>query len=145
MPSARPQHSAGIVVFRDSDSDRLFLLLDYGRHWDFAKGHLEAGEDPRTAAIRELKEETGITDADILHGFEREVLYYFRDQKKRLIRKTVTYYAAKTQTSQIVLSDEHVGGEFLPFDQAVKRITFASSRQILKQASEFLNATKSQG
>jgi bis(5'-nucleosidyl)-tetraphosphatase len=113
-PSAREQHSAGLVLFREAESTPLFLLLDYGRHWDFTKGHLEPGEDHRTAAIRELQEETGITDG-------------------------VTYFLAKTHAEKIILSDEHVGGEFLPFDEAVARLTFASSKQVLKQAAEFLS------
>jgi bis(5'-nucleosidyl)-tetraphosphatase len=138
-PSAREQHSAGLVLFREAESTPLFLLLDYGRHWDFTKGHLEPGEDHRTAAIRELQEETGITDGVILPGFQREITYFFRDQKRGLVRKTVTYFLAKTHAEKIILSDEHVGGEFLPFDEAVARLTFASSKQVLKQAAEFLS------
>jgi bis(5'-nucleosidyl)-tetraphosphatase len=144
-PSAREQHSAGIVLFHDLPASREFLLLDYGRHWDFPKGHLEPGEDHRTAAIRELQEETGITDADLLPGFQREIVYFFRDQKKGLVRKIVTYFLGKTKSDRIVLSDEHVGGEFLQLDEAISRLTFASSKQILKQAAEFLNGSKSHG
>jgi 8-oxo-dGTP pyrophosphatase MutT (NUDIX family) len=144
-PSARAQHSAGIVLFRESESTRLFLLLDYGRHWDFTKGHIETGEAHRVAAIRELQEETGITDVEMIPGFQREIVYFFRDQKKGLVRKTVTYFLAKTHAEKIVLSDEHVGGEFLLFDEAVRRLTFASSRQVLKQAVEFLDGSLNQG
>ncbi|HEX4123635.1 MAG TPA: NUDIX domain-containing protein [Tepidisphaeraceae bacterium] len=146
-PSAREQHSAGIVVFREAaDSsgnppDRQFLLLDYGRHWDFAKGHLEPGEDHRAAAMRELREETGITDAEIVPGFQRQITYYFRDHKKGLVRKTVTYFLGRTRAEKIALSEEHVGGEFLPLRQAINRLTFASSKQVLHEAVEFLDAS----
>jgi len=151
-PSARQEHSAGIVLFHEPPplnaeaasgrpAGRTFLILDYGRHWDFAKGHVEVGEDNLTAALRELKEETGISDARIVPGFEHPLTYFFRDQKKKaLVRKTVTYFLAHTQTDQITLSEEHVGGKFLPLTEALARITFASSRQVLKQANEYLES-----
>src|SRR4051812_47977640 len=72
-----------------------YLLLDYGRHWDFAKGHVHPGEDDLAAARRELAEETGITDARAVPGFEHEIVYFFRDRRKGLIRKTVVFFLAE--------------------------------------------------
>ena len=54
--------SAGIVIFRKEESKKLFLLLHYpSGHWDFVKGKMEKGETTQQTAIRETKEETGIT------------------------------------------------------------------------------------
>ena len=58
------ERSAGLLLFNDTPGlPRRFLLLDYGKHWDYPKGHVEAGEDDVTAAHRELHEETGISGA----------------------------------------------------------------------------------
>ena len=54
--------SAGIVIFRRENSKILFLLLHYpSGHWDFVKGKMEKGESVQQTAIRETKEETGIS------------------------------------------------------------------------------------
>src|SRR5947209_4002652 len=128
----RQERSAGFVVYRLTPSGPEYLVLDYGRHWDFPKGHLESGEDDRAAALRELHEETGISDVRVLPDFHREITYFFRDRKKGLIRKTVAFFIGEVGPCDIVLSREHEGFEFLPFERAVKRVTYPNARQVLK-------------
>jgi bis(5'-nucleosidyl)-tetraphosphatase len=138
---AQPEQSAGLVVWRSDDKpphQRLYLLLDYGHHWDYPKGHLEKGETPVQAAVRELEEETGITDVTLAEGFARQITYFFRDKKKRLVRKSVVFFIAQTKTSEVRISDEHVGYLFAPFDEAVQRLTYATAKQILREADAFL-------
>lgn len=138
---ARHERSAGFVVYHLlPGGSHEYLLLNYGRHWDFAKGHVEKGEDDLTAATRELREETGIADVVPLAGFQRQVRYFFRDRKKGLIQKTVVFFLGRTQAqaSDIVISHEHEGFEFLPFDAAIRRITFPTAKQVLRHAEEAL-------
>ncbi|MFH1332713.1 MAG: NUDIX domain-containing protein, partial [archaeon] len=60
------EKSAGVIVYNNGE----FLILQYtAGHWDFPKGHIEKGETERETALRELKEETGITDAFFVKGF----------------------------------------------------------------------------
>jgi len=138
---AREERSAGVVLFRadpDSPGGRVFLLLDYGRYWDYAKGHVEPGEDDLTAALRELQEETGITDATVLPDFRHDITYFFRDRKKGLIRKTVTFFLASTSATDVTLSHEHVGYDFLPFDQALTRLNYPNAKATLQAAQDHL-------
>lgn len=117
-----------------------YLLLDYGRHWDFAKGHVHPGEDDLAAARRELAEETGLADSYVAPGFQHEIVYFFRDRRKGLIRKTVVFFLAEVPGRDVVLSHEHVGFAFLPFEQAVKRVTYPSAREVLRAAHAHLAA-----
>lgn len=131
-----------MVVFRcGPGGSRQYLLLDYGRHWDFPKGHVEENEDDLSAAIRELREETGITDIELVPSFHHEITYFFRDRKKGLVRKTVVFYLGQTHATdgEIVISHEHEGFEFLPFEAALKRITFANARRVLELAEQTLD------
>jgi bis(5'-nucleosidyl)-tetraphosphatase len=136
---ARNERSAGVVVFYDDPGGRLFLLLDYGRHWDFPKGHVEKDEDDRTAALRELEEETGLTDVLLNETFAHEITYYFRDRHtKVLIRKTVVFFLCETRLKKVTLSHEHVGYIYLPFAEAVKKLTFPAARQVMRLAGKHL-------
>ena len=142
MP-ARSERSAGVIVFRVDPSatgGRVFLLLDYGRFWDYPKGHVEKGEDDETAALRELAEETGIKDASLLSGFRYEIEYFFRDKRKGLIRKTVVFFLAETSRKRVTVSHEHEGYAFLPYDAARTRLTYPSARAVLDAAAGFLGA-----
>ena len=58
---ARLETSAGGVVYRRSDGGPLVLLIrDSYENWGFPKGHIEQGEVPEVAAVREVREETGL-------------------------------------------------------------------------------------
>jgi len=152
MPAIR-QRSAGVIVFRIESgtaglsSRRRFLLLDYGKHWDFPKGHLEKGEDDRTAALRELEEETGIRpdEVELLPGFAREIRYFFRDKRKGLIRKEVAFFLGQTDRKRVKLSHEHSGAEFLPLAEALGRVTYPTAKDVLRAAGEFLESFDREG
>ena len=133
------ERSAGVVVYRRDPGGRAYLLLDYGKYWDFPKGHVEPGEDDRAAAVRELEEETGLAPKTVklIDDFGREIQYFFR-ARGRLVRKEVIFFLAETTATKITVSHEHVGGEFLPYEQALKRLKFANARDVLKQAERFL-------
>jgi bis(5'-nucleosidyl)-tetraphosphatase len=135
---ARTERSAGVILFRDTDAGRRFLLLDYGRYWDYPKGHVETGEDDRGAALRELAEETGITDASFVGGFEHEIAYFFRHPARGLVRKTVVFFLARTAGEAVKLSHEHVGYEWASEEAAMKRLGFKTAKQVLEAAMEFL-------
>lgn len=135
------ERSAGFVMFRQaSDAPRQYLLLDYGKHWDYAKGHVEKGEDDFTAACRELMEETGISQVDRVGDFRAEIDYVFRNRNGGMIRKTVVFFIGKTEQKNIILSEEHVGYTWLPFDEAMKKLTYTNARQLLTKAEAFLNS-----
>lgn len=137
----RQERSAGFILFRadpDADAGREFLLLNYGRHWDYPKGHVEKGESDLEAAIRELREETGIPAPRVLEGFAHEIEYYFRSTKHGLIRKRVVFFLGQTETKDVTISHEHVGYDFLDYEMALKRLSYATAREVLRKAQEYL-------
>jgi len=140
MP-VRHERSAGVIAYRVGDArEPEFLLLDYGKHWDYPKGHLEQGEDEAAAALRELAEETGFDDVDLIEGFRHEITYMFRDKRKGLIRKTVAMFLGQTNAKRAKISDEHVGAEFLPYEQAYERLTYKNAKDALAAARQFIES-----
>ncbi len=128
--------SAGVILVRTRPK-REYLLLDYGHHWDFPKGHIERGEDPQTTAARELQEETGIRDVRFVPGFKQSMRYFYRKAGEGML-KVVIYFLAETPTGDVTLSDEHSGYAWLPFEEALKRLTFKNARDLLTKAHTFL-------
>src|SRR6185436_11575751 len=81
MVKRRPEKevSAGGIVFRRDPAGvlRFLLIKDSYANWGFPKGHLEEGESPAAAALRETEEETGLGDL-LLHGPIRIIDWHFR-------------------------------------------------------------------
>ena len=133
------EKSAGIVLFRNDSGKNEFLLLNYPQgHWDFVKGKVEQNETERETALRETKEETGITNIEFLDGFEESVEYNFRF-KKEDIHKKVIFFLAKTDEKNIKLSHEHNDYIWLEYDDALKKTTFENAKNVLTKANEFLS------
>ena len=135
------EKSAGIVLLRNDSGKNEFLLLNYPQgHWDFVKGKVEQNETPHETAIRETKEETGITNIEFIDGFEESVEYDFRF-KKEDIHKKVIFFLAKTDEKNIKLSHEHNDYLWLEYNDALKKTTFENAKNVLSKASEFLSST----
>jgi len=137
----REQKSAGIVLFRNASNKNELLLLNYPQgHWDFVKGKVEEGETPHETALRETKEETGITNIEFIDGFEESVEYDFRFKKEN-IHKKVIFFLAKTDEKNIKLSHEHNNYLWLEYSDALKKTTFENAKNVLTKANEFLSNT----
>jgi bis(5'-nucleosidyl)-tetraphosphatase len=132
------EHSAGAVIYRIEDGQLKFLILKYGLgHWDFPKGNVEKGENEIDTVKREIEEETGIKDIEIIDGFKESVAYYYRMHGK-LIYKTVNYYLAKTQQKDVRLSYEHEDYAWVTLDEALKYLKHKNSINVLSKAFAFL-------
>jgi len=131
------ERSAGAIIFWESPNspkERLYLLLHHKKgHWDFPKGHIEPGEALEETIRREVEEETGISNLLFLQPFEEEIQYSFESKGKK-IDKHVVFYLAKTSQKEITLSSEHVDFRWLPYEEALKQITFPASREILEKS-----------
>lgn len=152
--------SAGAVVFRKENRNILFLILHYASassrsassgkkdgHWDFVKGHIEEGESVEETIRREAEEETGIKDLNFIEGFKENIKYTFswppkdkleEGQRAEAIFKIVTFRLASTKTEKVVLSFEHTGFVWLPYEEAIEKITYKNAKEILKKANEHI-------
>ncbi|MGQ4894645.1 MAG: bis(5'-nucleosyl)-tetraphosphatase [Candidatus Njordarchaeia archaeon] len=134
------EKSAGAIIFRKEENRAYYLLLHYqAGHWDFPKGNIENGEKEIDTAKREIYEETGIQDVEFIFGF-REVIEYFYYRNGQKVYKTVVFYLAKTNTKEVRLSYEHKGYAWLSYEEAIKRVTYKSSKKVLEKAHRYLLA-----
>ena len=133
------EKSCGAVVFHKNNTEINYLLLRYeAGHWDFVKGNVEPGENEKETTIRELSEETGITEANFVEGFREKISYYYKRQGST-VYKEVVFFLMESTTTEVTLSYEHIGFAWLPYDATMDKLTFKNARDVLQKAQAFLN------
>lgn len=136
------EKSCGAIVYAKKDDVISFLLLHYeAGHWDFVKGNVEPGESEKETVVRELKEETGITEAHFIDGFKEKIEYFYRRQGDT-VRKEVVFFVIESDTQNVTLSFEHTGYIWLDYQHALEKLTFRNAKDILQKVEVFL---KNQG
>ncbi len=130
------ERSCGAVIFKDGK----YLLLKYEwGHWGFVKGNIEKGESLEKTFLREAEEEAGLKkeDLEIIYGFKEKISYFYRKEGKTIF-KEVIYLLAESKTFDVKLSYEHTDYEWLPYEEALEKITYENDKKVLRKAHEFL-------
>ncbi len=140
--TARAETSAGGVVFRLDSGQPLFLLIrDSYQNWGFPKGHLEDGEAPEAAALREVAEETGLSGL-VVRGSIETIDWFFRF-RGQLIHKVCYFFLMETVESST--SPQHAEGitacRWTPFEEAKTLISYVNAREVLRRAQEMIVAS----
>lgn len=142
MPRTRAQRetSAGGVVYRlEADVPRFLLIRDSYANWGFPKGHVEAGERPAEAAMREVREETGLADL-ALRGTIDTIDWYFRF-RGRLIHKVCHFFLMETtETATAPQRTEGITAcEWMAYEQADSAVSYANARVVLARARAIID------
>ncbi len=132
---ARQEQSAGGVVYRLAGIEPLFLLIrDSYKNWGFPKGHVEKNEAPDEAAMREVAEETGLTQLDVRSKIDT-IDWYFRFNG-RLIHKVCAFYLMESPSGDT--EPQHDEGitacRWVSYDEAAALISYDNARQLLQKA-----------
>lgn len=130
------EYSSGAVLYCEREGQRLYAVVtELSGNTGLPKGHVEQGESNEEAALREIYEETGIR-AQIVPGFEGELVY----PQGRGMLKHFYYFLAWFDASAPFRTGDVVEAELLPYDQAMKKLSFMDVRQLLRRAEVFLNS-----
>lgn len=140
--------SAGIVVYRRTQEGPKFLILYHGHnYWNFAKGKIESEEKSFNAALRETKEETGLTEKELrlARNFKAYERFHFR-RSGRPVFKIVIFYLAETMKREVKISREHQGYGWFLYNEAKGILgKYKDSQKVLKKAYEYLRAKSYRG
>ncbi len=126
--------SAGAVVFYRGDQIEYLLLRS--NFWGFPKGHIEPGEDERTTALREVREEAGLEVA-LLDGFRHVEKYVYKRMGEPNPKEAI-YFLGEASSRASRLSHEHNEMVWLPYVAAIARLEFDGLRETLTKANDFL-------
>ena len=128
------ERSCGAIVFRDGEAGESVLMVQHGPgHWSFPKGHVEAGEQDRQTAIREVFEETGIR-IEIKSDFQGSSSYSPRPGVLKTVIFFLGDYLGGRLTPQLT---EVRAAAWMPLDEADRFLVFDRDRQIFHQALEY--------
>jgi bis(5'-nucleosidyl)-tetraphosphatase len=133
----KTEKSAGFLIFR-RDGDLRFLILKSKDRLDIPKGQLNPGEGELEAALRELKEETGISDVKVIAGYRKNVQYFYR-WGGVLIKKTVIYFLAEVSSNDVKLSKEHDSFSWMTTKEAVAQLKYKNLIGAIKDAESLLS------
>ena len=138
QPRATRETSAGGVVFRRGPDGqvRFLLIRDSYKNWGFPKGHLEDGETPAQAALRETQEETGLEHLN-LHGPIRLIDWHFRFRGRRIHKYCHFFLLESPEGDAAPQTDEGITAvRWCTLDEALEALSYDNARGVLKRAGE---------
>jgi 8-oxo-dGTP pyrophosphatase MutT (NUDIX family) len=131
--------SYGVIVVLKGVENKFLLLKQIAGHWGFPKGHLEGDETEKEAALRELKEEAGITECSfpkLLPIFEE----YTFEQDNETYHKVVQYFIAFTEDDTVNIQQEEIlDYKWVVYEEAIELFTYKNNKETLKKAKEYLD------
>ena len=136
MDTVRFEAAGGVVVH-----DGRVLVLRSARYGDLRlpKGHIEAGESSREAALREVAEESGYADLEIVADLGEQVVAYIVGDRHTV--RDEHYYLMRLQSVRQAsreLADLKFAPEWLSWDQAIGGLAFDEERCWLVKARALL-------
>ena len=138
---ARREVSAGGVVIRrlDGHETQVLLIRDPYKNWGLPKGHLEASETEAQAALREVQEETGLTDLVLMDELPT-IDWYFR-LGDVLVHKFCRFYLMESRAGEPVPEETEGITEcrWMPIDEAIASVTYANAREVIREAKRVLD------
>jgi len=131
--------AGGLVV----DGSRILLIsTQAGTRWQLPKGHIEAGETPAQAAVREVREETGVTGRVVaaLPGIE----YWFVEKGQRRVHKRVDYFLLAYVSGDAADFDvqEVSGAEWFSWETGIAKLSFDNERRVVRTAREVAESSR---
>ena len=128
--------AAGGVVVRDGK----MLLLDRPVHGEvrLPKGHVEPGESPREAALREVREESGYADVDIMADLGTIVNHFVVPVRDRDVVREEIFFLMRLHSDEPFAQDDHDANQFntlwVPLDDAPAHLTYESEKEFARRA-----------
>lgn len=136
----KKEKSCGAIVFYLEKDKEQILLIKHANsgHWSFPKGHVEAGETEVETAVREIKEETGVS-ARIDTRF-REVVTY---SPKKDVIKDVVYFFATTKDYETCNQEEEVSDiVWMDMEKVINNVSYKNDKELVKKAISFYKKYK---
>lgn len=117
--------TAGGIVFRHGKKGvEVLLIQDAKDRWTIPKGHIEEGETAQQTARREIGEEAGLKEVDIL-GWLGKIHFRYRRVDKLVLMTTQIYLVRAKGDTDAIKKEEWMNGiQWFPFHEALDAIEY---------------------
>jgi len=118
--------TSGAVVFRRDEKGGVEMLLiqDAKDRWTIPKGHIEPGETAQQTAKREIGEETGLTNTEVL-GWLGKIHFRYRRIDKLVLMTTQIYLMRALGDTDAIQKEEYMNGiKWFKFHDAIDAIEY---------------------
>ncbi len=134
--------SFGVIPLQKRGETMFVLLVQHleahGGHWAFPKGHKNEGESDQDCALRELHEETGITQVMLMTEKVFDQSYFYTRDNKKIDKHVVYYLGWVNDTTVTPQSSEIQNYGWLPLSSAVQRLSFEGTKELLLEVIRYL-------
>jgi 8-oxo-dGTP pyrophosphatase MutT (NUDIX family) len=133
--------SGGVVFRRDNEGENFLLIRDPYGNWGLPKGHLEGGETPIQAAVREVAEETGLLELAVVDQLPT-IDWYFKDGTV-VVHKFCHFFLIESGPGDTCpqLDEGITECIWLPLHGALGTLSYANAREVLRVAGERLGTS----
>lgn len=143
------EKSCGVVPFREVDGEIRYLVISSAvtkrEHWEFPKGGVEKGEREVETALRELQEETGVSDVRLLPGYREPIRYIYR-RPEGLVFKQVIYFIGKVGNPEVTLRlEEAKDFRWATYEEARTLLRHGNARELLYRCHAFITGKAVEG
>jgi ADP-ribose pyrophosphatase YjhB (NUDIX family) len=134
MIATHTTHSAGGVVI--SQTGKILIVSQQGTSWSLPKGHVEEGEEFLEAAKREITEESGIMDLEVLKEFPSYERFKIgadgKDEDKSEL-KVIHMFLFRTTDSELKPIDpDNPEAMWLPPERIAEMLTHPKDQEFFK-------------
>ncbi|MFH1458925.1 MAG: NUDIX hydrolase [Candidatus Omnitrophota bacterium] len=141
MKKNKKEISAGGVVLKKDDQGLIYVIIycrNNGRQWCLPKGKIEKNETIEQTALREVREETGIT-GKIICALP-DICYQYQGKHSGVIfDKTVYFFLMQYESGEINADDYGVEEvKWYNLDQAIAKLSFENEKNVLKRAKQII-------
>ncbi len=138
----KEQVSAGGVVFRGDKGKIEVVIISVGgqNRWQLPKGMVEKGESPETAAVREAREEAGVS-SEVVQLIETIEYWYAGLENGIRVRfhKRVHFFLLRYLSGDTKDHDWEVNeARWVPIDDATSQLAFDNERRVMERARELI-------
>jgi 8-oxo-dGTP pyrophosphatase MutT (NUDIX family) len=146
------EFSAGAVVLRHMKEQWWLAVIEPGREGEpedrkhvvaLPKGNIDHGEKPLDAAVREVREETGLHARPVVKLADIKYVYTRTWSGNEKVFKIVSFFLMKYHSGHIGDITENMKHEvrrafWMPLDDAAKQLSYGGERQMARKAAQYI-------